>query len=997
MNTKVSSSNDINNVVRSVEINNHEDREEDGEGTGRTSVGGVIVYVPQSIGFSQASHQFSTLGPNIVPNMIGKIKKFVILSCRDIEQFKSRQEKIFPQFPVLVLCKCIGTGVDSMVFDCSMLMGDGTERTDLAAKIHCGNAKLSGSDKRNPIGHHPTSALVEHLKTGGFARRGCWKIEEMVSYRLALLLNDLIRGSLSGCCSSTSSTHSVNRFLLECSNFVTKFIGMNENILIFEKAAGLHLNDAVQKIDASKFREKVCHVAISLARALAFLNCMGFIYRDLKPSNIMYDDSTGALKLIDFGLMYDSLRRDAPESGLDNFKFLCALPSYSAAIEQYELLVISENKTNFCTEMSRLCSKIVECSKLAVLRNKGRELTDFERDITEILIEVPKFAGKSAADFAWMGCSDLTMEEKIQIRRAAEKIGRSVKILYKWNGVKISNVSAITIPPVDVYGFGMIIIVIFFSTKGYFAWSNFHTYFDIVKQEHVRISHDDYARNIKSRRDFLDNLTVILMSLNLSLREECRYSNKELRFLCSFIEACTNQCPVKRPTMAQVCDIIASFTLGYEDYDFELAFEAAKRNCPPPAGYISEEAIGVYEIIDAIMDMEITFEVIKEATDCGEASPNPQQPTLPHMSLSSHDLPSTVLFPSPFDMLPSPIQPIDHTSTAKHKIVSTSSTSPRTIGYQAHPKSSTINTLQDPDTIAKFISITPTSPISSAASAAQHGRSAQVDPKDHHIKRHGLQSSSAMTDSEIGDEVISTQNFDPSVANYATPPMASRYIELSNNAPRNKGVVRQFNWNAGRGMQIRNFSQNMDHGTSIRNFSPDVDHGTSIRNFSPDVDHGTSIRNFSQNVDHGTSIRNFSQNVNHGTSIRNFSQNVNHGTSIRNFSQNVNHEITIQNFGPSTSNNVAFHDDTPVPTKRPRSSFEEIVNNTNPPTLQFSVFDAEENSCATHLVSVNAEQVSSSHSTKFAFAAGIKSPPRTNGNSTEDGPIGGDSTLPDDE
>jgi len=78
-----------------------------------------------------------------------------------------------------------------------------------------------------------------------------------------------------------------------------------------------------------KFSEKRARFyAAEIVCAIETLHTNGIIYRDLKPENIILD-STGHLKITDFGLSKQGLGNDSKEGSGKTYSF-CGTPEYLA-------------------------------------------------------------------------------------------------------------------------------------------------------------------------------------------------------------------------------------------------------------------------------------------------------------------------------------------------------------------------------------------------------------------------------------------------------------------------------------------------------------------------------------------------------------------------------------------------------------------------------------------------------------------------------------------
>ncbi len=74
----------------------------------------------------------------------------------------------------------------------------------------------------------------------------------------------------------------------------------NRVVLVMEDFGGVTLREYFRA--QAPTLERLLHVAIELARALAFIHDRGVVHKDINPTNVLVDPRSGAIKLIDFGL-----------------------------------------------------------------------------------------------------------------------------------------------------------------------------------------------------------------------------------------------------------------------------------------------------------------------------------------------------------------------------------------------------------------------------------------------------------------------------------------------------------------------------------------------------------------------------------------------------------------------------------------------------------------------------------------------------------------------
>lgn len=73
--------------------------------------------------------------------------------------------------------------------------------------------------------------------------------------------------------------------------------------------------DSLARIGSSLSTEQAIDVALALARTLGEIHARGVVHKDVNPSNVLFDPSTGSLRLIDFELASE-LRRERLEPSL---------------------------------------------------------------------------------------------------------------------------------------------------------------------------------------------------------------------------------------------------------------------------------------------------------------------------------------------------------------------------------------------------------------------------------------------------------------------------------------------------------------------------------------------------------------------------------------------------------------------------------------------------------------------------------------------------------
>jgi len=119
--------------------------------------------------------------------------------------------------------------------------------------------------------------------------------------------------------------------------------------MVMEFINGKDLNKAIDDYKKSKGAAEdglLVYLGMEIADALEVVHMQGYIYRDMKPHNVMLDGISGKVKLIDFGTLYHSSDKEPllfesegytpPEFLLKDVKFTPAGDIYSLGALLYE-------------------------------------------------------------------------------------------------------------------------------------------------------------------------------------------------------------------------------------------------------------------------------------------------------------------------------------------------------------------------------------------------------------------------------------------------------------------------------------------------------------------------------------------------------------------------------------------------------------------------------------------------------------------------------------
>ena len=91
------------------------------------------------------------------------------------------------------------------------------------------------------------------------------------------------------------------------------FIRNGSFFLVMEFINGKELAKAIEEYREKKGKTEdglIIYIGIQIAEALEVIHDFGYVYRDLKPQNVMLDGISGRIKLIDFGTLYHPSDQD---------------------------------------------------------------------------------------------------------------------------------------------------------------------------------------------------------------------------------------------------------------------------------------------------------------------------------------------------------------------------------------------------------------------------------------------------------------------------------------------------------------------------------------------------------------------------------------------------------------------------------------------------------------------------------------------------------------
>jgi serine/threonine protein kinase len=165
--------------------------------------------------------------------------------------------------------------------------------------------------------------------------------------------------------------------------------------LVMDFINGKELAKAVEDYRVQKGKTEdglVVYLGIEIADALEVIHMQGFIYRDLKPQNVMLDGISAKVKLIDFGTLYKTTDVDPlifesegytpPEFIVKGTKFTPAGDIYSLGALMYEVATGEMPKPGAKLSSSgrdkRLCEIIEKCLSVDPLQRyqRARQVRD---------------------------------------------------------------------------------------------------------------------------------------------------------------------------------------------------------------------------------------------------------------------------------------------------------------------------------------------------------------------------------------------------------------------------------------------------------------------------------------------------------------------------------------------------------------------------------------------------------------------------------------------
>lgn len=151
--------------------------------------------------------------------------------------------------------------------------------------------------------------IIEVIGSGGMGK--VYKAKDQANNEKLVAIKSML---------NTTDKVNVKRFLREY-KFLKKFNNHNlinavdliqvsgKLFMILEYVEGISLKDFISSRDEITVWEKLV-IGNNIARAVQMLNEVNIIHRDVKPSNIMFNEFTGIVKLLDLGVGKDLMRLD---------------------------------------------------------------------------------------------------------------------------------------------------------------------------------------------------------------------------------------------------------------------------------------------------------------------------------------------------------------------------------------------------------------------------------------------------------------------------------------------------------------------------------------------------------------------------------------------------------------------------------------------------------------------------------------------------------------